>query len=92
MDTAIVLIKAQRDKVPTLGDKLSMIEGITEAYSVTGRYDFVAIVRAPDSETLAEIISNNLLKTTGIQRTETLMAFKCFSNYDLERMFSIGLD
>ena len=46
MITAIVLIKCERGSIRDLGPKLKDVPRIAEAYSVTGPYDFVAIVRA----------------------------------------------
>jgi hypothetical protein len=33
-----------------------------------------------------------MLKIEGIIRSETLLAFRAFSRYDLERIFSIGAE
>jgi len=90
MTSAIVLIEAERDAMATLGSALVDIEGISEAYTVTGEWDFVAIVRVPRHELLAEVITGQLLKLSGVSRTQTLVAFEAFSKHDLESMFSIG--
>ena len=45
MITAIVLIEADRDQYSKLGGILADVEGVAEAYSVTGGWDFVALVR-----------------------------------------------
>ena len=37
MTTAVVLIEAERGALTTLGGELAGIEGVAEAYSVTGR-------------------------------------------------------
>ena len=42
---AIVLIKAAHDSLSGLGDVLADVDGVAEAYSVTGEWDFVAMVR-----------------------------------------------
>jgi len=42
---AIVLVEAERTALPTLGGILADVDGVAEAYSVTGEWDFVAIVR-----------------------------------------------
>ena len=52
MTNAVVLIEAERDALSSLGGALADIEGVAEAYSVTGEWDFVAIVRVPDHEQL----------------------------------------
>jgi DNA-binding Lrp family transcriptional regulator len=88
--TAVVLIEAERDALTTLGGTLAGIAGVAEAYSVTGEWDFVAIVRVPRHEQLAEIISGQLAKLPGVSRTQTMVAFEVFSQHDLEAMFDIG--
>jgi DNA-binding Lrp family transcriptional regulator len=90
MTTAVVLIEAERDAMSTLGGALADIEGVAEAYSVTGEWDFVAIVRVPRHETLADVVTGQLLKLPGVARTQTMVAFEVFSHHDLEAMFSIG--
>jgi DNA-binding Lrp family transcriptional regulator len=88
--TAVVLIEAERDALTTLGGKLADLEGVGEAYSVTGEWDFVAIVRVPRHEQLAEVITGQLGKLPGGSRTQTMVAFEVFSKHDLDAMFSIG--
>jgi DNA-binding Lrp family transcriptional regulator len=90
MTTAVVLIEAERDAMSALGGALADIEGVAEAYSVTGEWDFVAIVRVPRHETLADVVTGELLKLPGVARTQTMVAFEVFSQHDLEAMFSIG--
>jgi DNA-binding Lrp family transcriptional regulator len=88
--TAIVLIEAERDALTTLGGDLAGLDGVAEAYSVTGEWDFVAVVRVPRHEQLADVITGQLTKLTGVSRTQTMVAFEVFSEHDLEAMFSIG--
>jgi DNA-binding Lrp family transcriptional regulator len=88
--TAIVLVEAERDALTTLGGTLAGLDGVAEAYSVTGEWDFVAIVRVPRHEMLAEVITGQLVKLPGVSRTQTMVAFEVFSEHDLEAMFSIG--
>ena len=90
MTTAVVLIEAERDALQTLGGALADLPGVAEAYSVTGEWDFVAIVRVPRHEQLAEVITGELVKLPGVTKTQTMVAFEVFSRHDLEAMFSIG--
>ena len=90
MTTAIVLIAAERDALATLGGALANVDGVAEAYSVTGEWDFVAIVRVPRHERLAEIVTGRVVTLPGVARTQTLVAFEVYSRHDLEAMFSIG--
>jgi DNA-binding Lrp family transcriptional regulator len=90
MTHAVVLIEADRDALTTLGGELAGLEGVAEAYSVTGEWDFVAVVRVPRHEQLADVITGQLVKLSGVSRTQTMVAFEVFSEHDLEAMFSIG--
>ena len=90
MTTAVVLIEAERDALTTLGGALADLDGVAEAWSVTGEWDYVAIVRVPRHEQLAEVITGHLVTLPGITRTQTMVAFEVFSQHDLEAMFSIG--
>jgi DNA-binding Lrp family transcriptional regulator len=87
---AVVLVRAERHALPTLGGALADVEGVAEAYSVTGEWDFVAIVRVPEHDRLAEVVTERLARLDGIERTHTMVAFEVFSEHDLEAMFSIG--
>jgi DNA-binding Lrp family transcriptional regulator len=91
MVTALVLLTVSRDKVNTIADTLADMEGITEVYSVAGRYDLAVIIRVKDNEQLAELVTRHMLKVDGIITSETLVAFRVHSRHDLESMFSIGL-
>jgi DNA-binding Lrp family transcriptional regulator len=87
---AIVLIEAERDALSTLGGALADIDGVSEAYSVTGAWDFVAIVRVPHHEQLADVVTGEIGALPGVMRTQTMVAFAAYSRHDLEALFSIG--
>jgi DNA-binding Lrp family transcriptional regulator len=90
MTHAVVLIEAERDALSSLGGALADIEGVAEAYSVTGEWDFVAIVRVPDHEQLADVVTGEITALAGVARTQTLVAFQAYSRHDLEALFSVG--
>jgi DNA-binding Lrp family transcriptional regulator len=92
LTNAIVLIEAERDALSTLGSELADIEGVAEAYSVTGQWDFVAIVRVPDHEQLADVVTGEIGSLSGVVRTQTMVAFAAYSRHDIEALFSIGED
>jgi DNA-binding Lrp family transcriptional regulator len=87
---AIVLIEAERAALSTLGGALADIDGVSEAYSVTGAWDFVAIVRVPHHEQLADVVTGEIGALPGVIRTQTMVAFAVYSRHDLEALFSIG--
>jgi DNA-binding Lrp family transcriptional regulator len=87
---AIVLINAERDYLTRLGGHLAEVDGVTEAYSVTGEWDFVAILRVPQDQDLATVVTERLAKLPGIAKTLTLVAFEAYSKHDLDAMFDLG--
>ena len=90
MVTAIVLVRTEGERVQEAAQAMLGIEGVTEAYSVTGPHDLVVMVRIPDFERLAEIVPEKIAQVPGVARTETMVAFRCYSNYDLDRVWSLG--
>ena len=90
MTHAIVLIQCERTEIPNLGATLAGVEGVAEAYSVTGDWDFVAIVRVPRHELLADVVTGTIGRLPGVDRTQTMVAFEVFSQHDLDAFFSIG--
>jgi DNA-binding Lrp family transcriptional regulator len=92
MISSVILIECEKSQINSVAQALADLNGITEVYSVAGRVDLVAIVRVQDSDALADIVTDHMLKVPGITRTETLIAFRVFSRHDLEAMFSIGFE
>jgi len=90
MITALVMMSAERDRIAAIPNELLKIGGVTEVYSIAGDFDLVAMVRVKEPEDLAGVVTEQFAKVKGITRTTTLIAFKCYSNYDLEHMFQIG--
>ena len=90
MTHAIVLIQADRAGLATLGGELADLEGVAEAYSVTGEWDFVAILRLRQQDQLAQVVTGKLSQLAGVKRTQTMVAFEVYSKHDLEALFSVG--
>jgi DNA-binding Lrp family transcriptional regulator len=91
MVTALVLVNVERSRVNAVAEMLADMEGISEVYSIAGRYDLAVIIRARDNDQLALLVTDHMLKVEGITRSETLIAFRVHSRHDLESMFSIGM-
>ena len=90
MLTAIILVKSTRAGLEHLGSQLAAVEGIAEVYTVTGEWDFVAIVRVREHDDLAKVVAHHMTRLEGIERTQTMVAFQQFSAHDLEAMFGLG--
>lgn len=92
MVTAVVMVTTEAERVQETAQAMLEVEGVTEVYSVTGPYDLVAMVRLSDFERLADVVPERLAQVPGIARTETMVAFRCYSNYDLDRVWSLGFE
>jgi len=91
MVTAIILINADRHHIGGLAQKLADLPGISEVYSVSGRYDLIAVVRVANNDDLATLVTHEMTKLEGITHTESMLSFRAFSRHDLDEMFSIGM-
>jgi DNA-binding Lrp family transcriptional regulator len=90
--TAIVLIKTDVDRIPEIAESIAALEHVSEVYSVTGTYDLVAMVRVARHDDLADVIPGRISKIPGVAGTDTHVAFRTYSQHDLEAAFAIGLE
>lgn len=90
MVTAIVLVRAEIQRIPEVAEMIAQIPEVSEVYSVTGEFDLVAMVRVRSHEELADVIPGGLNKVPGVSHTETHIAFRTYSRHDLEAAFAIG--
>ena len=90
MISAIVLINVAQGQVPEVAQALINLKGVTEAYSVAGPYDLVAIARVRRHEELEDLVAGHVQRIPGIESTNTLIAFRAYSQRDLEALWDIG--
>ena len=90
MNTAIVFITTAVDKVTEVAEEVAALSGVTEVYSVTGDIDLVAMVRTRDVESIADVVTGKINKVEGVTDTRTHLAFRAYSQHDLEAAFSLG--
>jgi DNA-binding Lrp family transcriptional regulator len=89
MLAAVVLIRAVPGDIPALARRIAGIEGVAEVYSVSGEYDLVAIVRVREYEEVAKVVTEEIARVSGIERTYTLTAFRVYSRRDLEHTWDM---
>ena len=92
MISAVVLLNVQRGEVSQTAQKLLEVEGVAEVYSVTGEYDLVALLRLQHYEDLADVVTAHMVQIPAILKTNTLMAFQCYSKADLQQAWDIGVE
>jgi len=92
MITAIVFVKADVARIPQVAEAIADLEGISEVYSVTGQIDLIALVRVRNHDDVATVVADRLNKVDGVLSTETHVAFRAYSQHDLEAAFALGFD
>ena len=92
MTNAIVLLKVNKDRINEVAETIVDLEGVSEVYSVAGQYALAVVIRARGDSQLASLVTEQILKAEGILSSETLIAFRTYSRYDLEHMFSVGME
>lgn len=92
MVTAIVFVKADVARIGEVAEELAALPGVSEVYSVTGTIDLIALIRVGNVEQVAEVVADRLNQVSGVQSTETHIAFRAYSVHDLEAAFSLGAE
>ena len=92
MITAIVFVKADVARIPEVAEQIAALDGVSEVYSVTGQIDLIALVRVRQHEDVAAVVADRLNKVPGVQATETHIAFRTYSQHDLDAAFSLGVE
>jgi DNA-binding Lrp family transcriptional regulator len=92
MVNAIILINVEQGRVAEVAEALIRLPGVAEAYSVAGGYDLVAIARVRRHEEMADLVAGRLQSIPGIESTNTLIAFRAYSQRDLASMWEIGFE
>ena len=90
--TTIVLIRAEPASIPAAAQFLAEIDGVTDVYSVSGDWDLVAIVKVAEYDEIARVVTESFPKVPGLQRTQTLTAFRAYSKKDLQQAWDIGVE
>lgn len=89
--TAIVFIRADVAKIPEVAEAVAAITGVSEVYSVTGEIDLIALVRVRSHDEVADVVPAGINRVPGVLATETHIAFRAYSQHDLEAAFSLGV-
>lgn len=84
------MVSAQTDRIPELAQQLADLDGVSEVYSVAGDVDLIAVVRVREFDEVAETIAGRISKVPGVLHTDTHIAFRAYSQHDLDATFDIG--
>jgi DNA-binding Lrp family transcriptional regulator len=90
--TAFLFIVCKPEAIGRLGRALADTDGVAEVYTTTGSADFIAVVRVPDLDALATVVTQHIAEMPGIVRTDTHMAIRSYGRSDETAGFDIGVD
>jgi DNA-binding Lrp family transcriptional regulator len=90
--TTIVLCRVDPSLIPKAAYALAGVDGVSEVYSVSGEWDLVAIVRVPKYDDIARVVTEVFPRVPGLQRTQTLTAFRAYSKTDTQQAWDIGTE
>jgi len=71
---AFVLITVDGGQVPEVVSALQKIAGVQRAQAVTGPYDVIAVVEAPDLRSLGEMVAGQVRGIPGVEDTITCIS------------------
>lgn len=76
MPTAIILLKVDHAKVTGTAEAILEMPDVSEVYSISGRYDIMAVIKCKNIDEIESVITDHLLKIEGIVDSETMFAFR----------------
>ena len=71
---AFVLVTVAGERVPDVVNQLQKMTGVQRVQAVTGPYDVIAIVQAPDLRALGELIARQVRAVPGVENTITCIS------------------
>jgi DNA-binding Lrp family transcriptional regulator len=80
MTKAYVLIETAVGKSRQVTEQLSGLDGVITVDSVTGPYDIITVVQAPDLNTVGNVVSQKIHTINGIVRTVTCLVVSSLSD------------
>ena len=71
---AYILIETQVGKAPDVAAALRSLPGVPSADIITGAFDIIALVEAPDMVSMADLVTGQVQSIPGVTRTITCVA------------------
>jgi DNA-binding Lrp family transcriptional regulator len=71
---AYILIETAVGKSKEVSDSLHSLPGVDNVDAVTGPYDIIAVVSAPDLNAVGDLVTSNIHTISGIIRTVTCLS------------------
>ncbi len=69
--TAFVSIFVESSLLDDVLSALSRIDNVQDCYEITGEFDIISVVSAPDIEKFRDVLKNGIMKIAGVKSTVT---------------------
>ena len=73
---ALVHVRVKPGAIGDALDKIMLIDGVMAAFAVSGEYDIIAMVEAPDVGTLSSIVRDKIHGLGTVLETNTCVVFE----------------
>lgn len=90
MVTAFVMMETDPHPIPESAQDIANIDEVQAVYTLTRRWDLVAMVKTPNLEDLSDLVPAKIAQVATVHDTETMFAFRTYSDQELEASFSLG--
>ena len=71
---AYILIETQVGRTKQVAQELRAFQGVVSADVITGRFDIIALIEAPDMSAMADLVTGQVQGIRGVLRTITCVA------------------
>ena len=71
---AYILIETQVGRSPDVAAALRSLAGVSSVDIITGKFDVIALVEAPDMVSMADLVTGRVQSIPGVTRTITCVA------------------
>ena len=92
MLTAFLMVHCVPQRLHEVGLALAEVDGVAEVYTTTGDVDFVVVVRVPDMDALADLVTGHVARIEGITGTTTHLGMRSYSRRETQAAFDLGVD
>lgn len=68
---AFVSIFVESSRLDDVLSALSRLDNVEDFYEITGEFDIISVVSAPDVEKFRDVLKNGIMKIAGVKSTVT---------------------
>ena len=88
MINAFVMIDVEPAAIADVAQRVAAVDGVQSAHSVAGGVaDVVAVLRVPDHDGIARVVTEHIVQMEGVVGTRTAIAFRSYDPAELDAAF-----